>query len=212
MRAVTTKGDSGSTATTAAVGTDIGTAGTPANNHSNRPSTEGATPPGTNSDGEAASANNYDTVSQTAGSTAAPTTNAKADDTTNPGDSDSSTAASHTTAFLLHLIVSYACRCCCDGGCACVKWCALNVSEDQRRLNCFCDEYWLRFPWTSKLRGVRGSFPFNCYLAFVLLCALHLLLCVRPLCVSAAPLVSPVSLHFPHCADQLHTTERPHSR
>ncbi|ESS55341.1 mucin TcMUC [Trypanosoma cruzi Dm28c] len=32
------------------------------------------------------------------------------------------------------------------------------------------------------------------------------------LCVSAAPLVSPVALHFPHCADQLHTTERPHSR
>ncbi|RNC32294.1 mucin TcMUCII [Trypanosoma cruzi] len=35
---------------------------------------------------------------------------------------------------------------------------------------------------------------------------------VCPLCVSAAPLVSPVALHFPHCADQLHTTERPHSR
>ncbi|ESS62895.1 hypothetical protein TCDM_09404 [Trypanosoma cruzi Dm28c] len=35
---------------------------------------------------------------------------------------------------------------------------------------------------------------------------------VCPLCVSAAPLVSPVSLHVPHCADQLHTTERPHSR
>ncbi|RNC53303.1 mucin TcMUCII [Trypanosoma cruzi] len=28
-----------------------------------------------------------------------------------------------------------------------------------------------------------------------------------PLCVSAAPLVSPVALHVPHCADQLHTTE-----
>ncbi|KAF5218147.1 hypothetical protein ECC02_008963 [Trypanosoma cruzi] len=35
---------------------------------------------------------------------------------------------------------------------------------------------------------------------------------VCPLCVSAAPLVSPVALHVPHCADQLHTTERPHSR
>ncbi|ESS60530.1 hypothetical protein TCDM_11946 [Trypanosoma cruzi Dm28c] len=30
---------------------------------------------------------------------------------------------------------------------------------------------------------------------------------VCPLCVSAAPLVFPVALHFPHCADQLHTTE-----
>ncbi|RNC34587.1 mucin-associated surface protein (MASP) [Trypanosoma cruzi] len=116
-------------------------------------------------------------------------------------------------------------------------------------------------------------FLFYCYFAFVLLCALHLLLCVcvpsvrdagttdrsrrmcmrwslvcrscllLPLpsvccccgravcaaygaclaaalsscgvpsvCVSAAPLVSPVALHVPHCADQLHTTERPHSR
>ncbi|RNC34529.1 mucin TcMUCII, partial [Trypanosoma cruzi] len=35
---------------------------------------------------------------------------------------------------------------------------------------------------------------------------------VCPPCVSAAPLVSPVALHVPHCADQLHTTERPHSR
>ncbi|RNC41043.1 mucin TcMUC [Trypanosoma cruzi] len=35
---------------------------------------------------------------------------------------------------------------------------------------------------------------------------------VCPLCVSAAPLVSPVALHVPHCADQLHSTERPHSR
>ncbi|KAF5216593.1 mucin TcMUC [Trypanosoma cruzi] len=39
-----------------------------------------------------------------------------------------------------------------------------------------------------------------------------LLMCVCPLCVSAAPLVSPVALHVPHCADQLHTTERPHSQ
>ncbi|KAF5216071.1 mucin TcMUC [Trypanosoma cruzi] len=35
---------------------------------------------------------------------------------------------------------------------------------------------------------------------------------VCPLCVSAASLVSPVALHIPHCADKLHTTERPHSR
>ncbi|KAF5217227.1 mucin TcMUC [Trypanosoma cruzi] len=35
---------------------------------------------------------------------------------------------------------------------------------------------------------------------------------VCSLCVSAAPLFSPVALHVPHCADQLHTTERPHSR
>ncbi|KAF5219828.1 hypothetical protein ECC02_007153 [Trypanosoma cruzi] len=35
---------------------------------------------------------------------------------------------------------------------------------------------------------------------------------VPSVCVSAAPLVSPVAFHVPHCADQLHTTERPHSR
>ncbi|RNC36220.1 mucin TcMUCII [Trypanosoma cruzi] len=35
---------------------------------------------------------------------------------------------------------------------------------------------------------------------------------ICPLCVYATPLVSPVALHVPHCADQLHTTERPHSR
>ncbi|KAF5215858.1 hypothetical protein ECC02_011403 [Trypanosoma cruzi] len=33
---------------------------------------------------------------------------------------------------------------------------------------------------------------------------------VPSVCVSAAPLVSPVALHLPHCADQLHTTERSH--
>ncbi|RNC34990.1 mucin TcMUC [Trypanosoma cruzi] len=52
------------------------------------------------------------------------------------------------------------------------------MNEGRRQLSCFCDEYWLQFPWTSNLRGVRGSFLFNCYFAFVLLCALHLLLCV----------------------------------
>ncbi|ESS55576.1 hypothetical protein TCDM_12941 [Trypanosoma cruzi Dm28c] len=39
------------------------------------------------------------------------------------------------------------------------------------------DEYWHHFPWTNNPHGVRGS-PFYCYYAFVLLCALHLLLCV----------------------------------
>ncbi|RNC35393.1 mucin TcMUCII [Trypanosoma cruzi] len=164
---------------------------------------------------------------------------------------------------------------------------ALNMNEGLRKMNCLCDEYWLHFPWTNNPRVVQGSFLFNCYFAFVLLCALHLLLCVCvssvrgadttdrsrrmcmrwslvcrsclllplpsvcwccgravcacllpwigvcvvrgvrrtvhawllpsphlvcPLCVSAAPLVSPVALHAPHCADQLHNTERPHSR
>ncbi|KAF5216830.1 hypothetical protein ECC02_010347 [Trypanosoma cruzi] len=60
-----------------------------------------------------------------------------------------------------------------------MKWCALNMNEDQRQLNCFCDEYWLHFPWTNNPRGVRGSLSFSyCYFAFLLLCALHLLLCV----------------------------------
>ncbi|KAF5218017.1 hypothetical protein ECC02_009087 [Trypanosoma cruzi] len=68
--------------------------------------------------------------------------------------------------------------CCCCGGQACMKWCALNMNEGPMQLNCFCDEYWLHFPWTNNPRGVRGSLLFNCYFAFVLLCALHLLLCV----------------------------------
>ncbi|RNC40597.1 trans-sialidase, partial [Trypanosoma cruzi] len=94
-------------------------------------------------------------------------------------DSDSSTAVSHTTSHPLRLIVSYACCCCCSGGGgACMKWSALNMNEGQSQLNCFCDEYWLRFPWTNDPRGVRGSFLFCCYFAFVLLCALHLFSCV----------------------------------
>ncbi|KAF5214999.1 hypothetical protein ECC02_012350 [Trypanosoma cruzi] len=67
------------------------------------------------------------------------------------------------------------CCCCCCGAQACMKWCALNMNEDQRQLNCFCDEYWLHFPWTNNPRGVRGSFFSYCYFAFLLLCALHLL-------------------------------------
>ncbi|ESS55896.1 hypothetical protein TCDM_12609 [Trypanosoma cruzi Dm28c] len=165
------------------------------------------------------------------------------------------------------------------------RYCSSMQQKQDNKL--LCDEYWLHFPWTNNPRGVRGSLLFYCYFAFVLLCALHLLLCVRTLregcrhdgplspcvhavetcvpllfaspssicvlvlrqgcvcvcaavdwsvccvwcaaygaclaaalsscgvpslCVSAAPLVSPVALHFPHCADQLHTTERPHSR
>ncbi|KAF5216616.1 hypothetical protein ECC02_010595 [Trypanosoma cruzi] len=43
-------------------------------------------------------------------------------------------------------------------------------------------------------------------------CCPLLMWCALCVCVSAAPLVSPVALHVPHCADQLHTTERPHSR
>ncbi|KAF5221564.1 hypothetical protein ECC02_005452 [Trypanosoma cruzi] len=187
---------------------------------------------------------------------------------------------------------AYFCVCCGCGCCAqaCMKWCALSMKEGRWQLNCFCDEYWLHFPWTNNPRGVRGSLLFYCYFAFVLLWALHLLLCVcvpsvrgadttdrsrrvcmrwslvcrsclllpppsvcwccgravcvvcvpaavdwsvcrawcavygaclaaalsscgvSSVCVSAAPLVSPVALHVPHCADQLHTTERPHSR
>ncbi|KAF5218801.1 mucin TcMUC [Trypanosoma cruzi] len=72
----------------------------------------------------------------------------------------------------------FVCYFCCWGGRDCMKWCALNMNEGQRQLNCFCDEYWLHFPWTNDSRGVRGSLLFNCYFAFVLLCALHLLLCV----------------------------------
>ncbi|PWV21265.1 Mucin-associated surface protein (MASP) [Trypanosoma cruzi] len=102
--------------------------------------------------------------------------------TTTPttGDSDSSTAVSHTNSHPLHLIVTYACCCCCGGGQACMKWCAPNMNDGRWQLNCFCDEYWLHFPWTNNPRGVQGSLLLfsYCYFAFVLLCALHLLLCV----------------------------------
>ncbi|KAF5216450.1 hypothetical protein ECC02_010777 [Trypanosoma cruzi] len=74
---------------------------------------------------------------------------------------------------------AYFCVCCCCGGCwACIKWCAPNMNEGRGQLNFSCDEYWLHFPWANNPRGVRGSLLFNCYFAFVLLCALHLLLCV----------------------------------
>ncbi|RNC32949.1 mucin TcMUC [Trypanosoma cruzi] len=163
-----------------------------------------------------------------------------------------------------------------------------DVDEGLLQLNCFCDEYWLHFPWTNNPRGVRGS-PFfivtlllcccvrctflcvcapsvrgadttdrsrRMYMRWCLVCRSCLLLpppsvcwccgravcvCVPaavdwsvcrvwcaaygaclaaalsscvvcPPCVSAAPLFSSVALHVPHCADQLHTTERPHSR
>ncbi|RNC33911.1 trans-sialidase, partial [Trypanosoma cruzi] len=75
--------------------------------------------------------------------------------------------------------------CCCYlcgrscGDCACMKWSAMNV--DEGLLQMFCGEYWLHFPWTNSPRGVRGSPFLYCYFAFVLLCALHLLVCVRTL-------------------------------
>ncbi|ESS62504.1 mucin TcMUCII [Trypanosoma cruzi Dm28c] len=54
-----------------------------------------------------------------------------------------------------------------------------NSIQQKRDNKLLCDEYWLRFPWTNNPRGVRGSLLFYyCYFAFVLLCALHLLLCV----------------------------------
>ncbi|RNC46465.1 mucin TcMUCII, partial [Trypanosoma cruzi] len=59
-----------------------------------------------------------------------------------------------------------------------MKWCALNMNEGQRKMNCFCGEYWHHFPWTNNPRGVQGSPPFYRYFAFVLLCALHLFSCV----------------------------------
>ncbi|PBJ76116.1 mucin-associated surface protein [Trypanosoma cruzi cruzi] len=94
-----------SNSSTAALRSDAGTEDTPTANHPSQPSTEGATPPETTSDGEAASADKYDTVSQSAGSTTPPTTNATTGDTAKPGDSDSSTAVSHTTSPLLLLLV-----------------------------------------------------------------------------------------------------------
>ncbi|ESS61492.1 hypothetical protein TCDM_10913 [Trypanosoma cruzi Dm28c] len=55
------------------------------------------------------------------------------------------------------------------------RYCSsIQTKQDNKLL---CDEYWHHFPWTNNPHGVRGS-PFYCYFAFVLLCALHLLLCV----------------------------------
>ncbi|ESS60892.1 hypothetical protein TCDM_11558 [Trypanosoma cruzi Dm28c] len=54
-------------------------------------------------------------------------------------------------------------------------------NEKGTETNYFCDEYWLHFPWTNNPRGVRGSLIFHCCFAFVLLCTLHLLMCVRTL-------------------------------
>ncbi|KAF5217313.1 Mucin-associated surface protein (MASP) subgroup S012 [Trypanosoma cruzi] len=102
----TLPGDSdNSTTITTAVRSDTGTEGTPTSNHPNRQSIEGATSPGMNSDGEAASAKKYDTVSQSAGSSTASTTNNKTRDTASHGNSDSSNAVSHTTSPLLLLVV-----------------------------------------------------------------------------------------------------------
>ncbi|EKG02248.1 mucin TcMUCII, putative [Trypanosoma cruzi] len=59
---------------------------------------------------------------------------------------------------------------------------SLQPKQDNKLL---CGEYWLHFPWINNPRGVRGI-PFYCYFAFVLLCALHLLLCVCVPSVRAA--------------------------
>ncbi|KAF5219282.1 hypothetical protein ECC02_007706 [Trypanosoma cruzi] len=58
------------------------------------------------------------------------------------------------------------------------RYCSSIQPKQHNKL--LCDEYWLHFPWTNNPRGVRGS-PFYCYFAFVLLCALHLLVCVHTL-------------------------------
>ncbi|EKG07947.1 hypothetical protein TCSYLVIO_000918 [Trypanosoma cruzi] len=54
---------------------------------------------------------------------------------------------------------------------------AKNKSRNSKT-NCSCDEYWLHFPWNNNPRGVRGSPFFIVSLPYVLLCALHLFLCV----------------------------------
>ncbi|EKG02305.1 trans-sialidase, putative [Trypanosoma cruzi] len=98
--------------------------------------------------------------------------------TTTTADSDSTTAVSHNNSHLLHLIVSYACRCC-DGGCACMKWCALNMNEGQRQLNVFV----MNIGCTS--RGpttcvVCGDHSFSLLLCFcVAVCAAPPLVCAR---------------------------------
>ncbi|RNC53865.1 trans-sialidase [Trypanosoma cruzi] len=98
--------------------------------------------------------------------------------TATTADSDSSTAVFYTTSHPLCLIVTYAC-CCCSGSQACMKWCALNMKEGQTQLNCFCDEYWLHFPWNNNSLGVRGS-PFLLLLCFrIAVCAAPPLVCVR---------------------------------
>ncbi|RNC56213.1 mucin TcMUCII [Trypanosoma cruzi] len=73
------------------------------------------------------------------------------------------------------------CCCCCCGAQAFMKRCALNMNEDQRQLNCFCDEYWLHFPWANNPRGVRGSFPYLLLCFCFAVCAALPLVCVRTL-------------------------------
>ncbi|KAF5219117.1 hypothetical protein ECC02_007893 [Trypanosoma cruzi] len=98
--------------------------------------------------------------------------------TATTADSDSSTAVFYTTSHPLRLIVAYGCCGCCGGYQACMKWCALNMNDGQRKMNCFV----MNIGCTSRgptILLVCGDLLFyHCYFAFVLLCALHLLLCV----------------------------------
>ncbi|EKG00971.1 hypothetical protein TCSYLVIO_008060 [Trypanosoma cruzi] len=57
-------------------------------------------------------------------------------------------------------------------------YCSSKNKSRNSKLNCSCDEYWLHFPWNNNPRGVRGSHFFIVSLPYVLLCALHLFLCV----------------------------------
>ncbi|EAN80729.1 mucin TcMUC, putative, partial [Trypanosoma cruzi] len=60
------------------------------------------------------------------------------------------------------------------------RYCSsIQLKQDN---NLLFDEYWVRFPWTNNLRGVRGSLPF-CIVTLLLCCflRLHLLVCVRTL-------------------------------
>ncbi|KAF5218815.1 hypothetical protein ECC02_008236 [Trypanosoma cruzi] len=74
----------------------------------------------------------------------------------------------------------FMCGCCCCGSQTCMKWCALNMNEGQRQPNCFCDDLGCASRG-STIHVVCGDVLFYCYFAFVLLCALHLLVCVRTL-------------------------------
>ncbi|KAF5218350.1 hypothetical protein ECC02_008721 [Trypanosoma cruzi] len=62
-----------------------------------------------------------------------------------------------------------------------MKWCALNMNEGRRQMNCCCDEYWLHFPWTNNPRGLRGSLLF--IVTLLLCCCGHCTSC----CVCAYP-------------------------
>ncbi|KAF5216137.1 mucin TcMUC [Trypanosoma cruzi] len=70
-----------------------------------------------------------------------------------------------------------ACRFCTDDPCATYSLLQQRAEKQDNKL--LCDECWLHFPWTSNLRGLRGSLLFLLLVCFcVALCAATILVCL----------------------------------